>query len=204
MKPGHFADVRAVVPKRLGPSLILFFCGLLLLSPASAIPVLDFTVETSPLVVTVDSLGGGLFQYNFTLNNVWGEPLSGLNLFHGSSAFGLNTLSSIVAPPGWSFFSPLPPLVDELNWFSLSPATDVPVGGSLSGFSFRSTTDPATLGSDAYAFDVIGGITGTQLVPDRSSTAFLLALGVAGLVFHRWISGRPRSPPTDGLSPSLP
>src|SRR5262245_40532636 len=95
------------------------------------------------LDVTVDTLGGGSFQYNLTLNNPFGEPLSGLNLLRGNSALGLNATSIVGAPTGWDFFLPLPPFVDELNYFSLSSATDVSVGGSLSGFFFQTTINPA-------------------------------------------------------------
>jgi hypothetical protein len=92
------------------------------------------------------SLGGGIFQYNFAINNTSGTiPISGLLLQGGNSVFGLDPTSTISAPPGWNSLSPLPPFDDLLSYFSLTPATDVPIGGSLGGFTFQSTTGPGTL-----------------------------------------------------------
>jgi hypothetical protein len=146
-----------------------------------------------PLTFTVNDLGGGVFQYNLTLNNSFGDPLSGLNILHGFSAFGLNASSIIGAPAGWDSFAPLPPLVDELNWFSLSTATDVPIGGSLGGFFFQSTTDPATVAPSDFAFDVISGRTGRQLsTPEQSNTGLLLATSLAGLIAYGWRCRRAR------------
>jgi hypothetical protein len=140
-----------------------------------------------PMDFTVDNLGPGLFQYNLTLNDQLGDPLSGLNVLHGFSVFGLDDTSVIGAPAGWSFFAPLPPLVDELNWFSLSPATDVPIGGSLGGFFFQSTTDPATLAPGDFAFDVISGTSGMQLpTPDQSNTGLLLIISLIGFLAYGW------------------
>jgi hypothetical protein len=150
-------------------------------------------ISAIPMNITVDNLGGGLFQYNLTLNDEFGDPLSGLNVLHGFSVFGLEDTSVIGAPAGWSFFAPLPPLVDELNWFSLSSATDVPIGGSLSGFFFQSTTDPATLKPGDFVFDVISGRTGLQLpIPEQSNTGLLLTFGLASLLAYGryWCNGQ--------------
>src|SRR5262249_36697626 len=100
-------------------------------------------------------LGGGLFRYNLTLNNPFDQPLSGLDLLHAASAFGVADSSVIGAPIGWDFFAPLPSIVDELSYFSLSATTDVPIGGSLAGFTFQSTRDPSTVTVDNLAFDVV-------------------------------------------------
>ena len=93
-------------------------------------------------------LGGGTFQYNFTINNTGGTvPLAGLLVENGNTLFGLDVGSAIGAPAGWDFLSPLPPFDDLLSYFSLTPATDVPIGGSLGGFTFDSTADPGSLPS---------------------------------------------------------
>jgi hypothetical protein len=131
-------------------------------------------------------LGGGLFQYNLFVTNGAGgtEALSGLSILAGNSLFGLDDTSTITAPQNvggnpaanWSFFAPLPPLVDNLDYFSLSPAADIPVGGTLGGFSFQSFTAPDTLGS---GFDtvVVTSDTNTQIpvvatpVPEPASMA---------------------------------
>ena len=143
--------------------------------------------SATPLQFTVDNLGGGLFQYNLTLNDPFSEPLSGLNILHANTVFGLDNTSVIGAPAGWDFFAPLPLVVDELNFFSLSPATDVPIGSSLGGFFFQSTTDPATLGPGDFTFDVIGGTSGKQLsVPDQTDSWCLLSTSLVCLIAYGW------------------
>jgi hypothetical protein len=76
-------------------------------SAASALPVVQYTVSY---------LGGGFFQYDLVVDNDDGsEGLSGLNILHGNSVFGLDGTSTIGEPAGWSSFAPLPPLIDDLN-----------------------------------------------------------------------------------------
>jgi len=150
------------------------------------------------VIYTVKDLGGGLFLYKFTLidqgfiNPITGlpEPVSGLNLLHAHSDFGLDETSTIGAPSGWDFFAPLPPLVDELNFFSLSPSADVPIGNSLEGFSFQSTVGVAVSIPTIFPcghYDVIGSISNTQLscVPEPASL-ILMVIGI-GLVWYSTI-----------------
>jgi hypothetical protein len=123
-------------------------------------------------------LGGGLFQYSLTINNPADQPISGLNILDANSIFGLTPGSMITAPANWSFFAPDPALgVDELNFFSLDPLADVPIGGSLGGFTFQSTTNPSTVGNIRH--DLIGGTSGTQT--PEPATLFLLGTGLAGV-----------------------
>ena len=92
------------------------------------------------------SLGGGLFDYDFQVNNSGGSiPIAGLLVEAGNTEFALDSSSTITAPPGWDFISPLPPFDDELSYFSLTSATDIPIGGSLGGLDFVSSTDPSTI-----------------------------------------------------------
>ena len=152
-------------------------------SSASALPIVSYGVVP---------LGGGLFRYDLSVDNDdGGEGLSGLNVLHGNSVFGLTSGSSIASPSGWSSFAPLPPFVDDVNWFSLTPAGDIAVDGSLAGFSFVSSTDPDTLAGNDFAVEGIGADSATQidlgiaqLVPEPS-VALLLGLGLAGLALSR-------------------
>jgi len=133
-------------------SLLTGICFLMVTAACASSATLDFS--------TTD-LGGGLFRYDITLNNPFSQLVSGLNLINANSLFGIDALSAIKSPPGWDFFAPIPGLVDELNFFSLDHASDVPVGGSVSGFGFESFTDPSRLG--ALRFDLISGSTFRQI-----------------------------------------
>ncbi len=162
------------------------FCGIALLAiapAASALPIVYYSMT---------ALGGGLFQYSLVVNNSGGaEALAGLNVLHGHSAFSLDGSSTIGAPSGWSSFAPLPPFVDDLNYFSLTPGGDIAVNASRGGFSFVSTTDPDTLSGDDFHVEGIGATTASQIdlgiaqsVPEPS-VAVLLALGLIGFGWRR-------------------
>jgi hypothetical protein len=148
-------------------------------SSALALPVVQYSVS---------DLGGGLFQYNLTVDNDdGGEALSGLNILYADSVFGLDENAVIGAPAGWMSFAPLPPLVHDVNYFSLTAATDIPIDGALGGFSFRSTTDPDSIGGLDFTVEGIGSETASQIplgvavpVPEPS-TALLLVLGLTEL-----------------------
>ena len=147
--------------------------------PAWATPMVGF--ETS-------DLGGGLFLYELILGNAGGaEALSGLNVLKGNSVFGLDDSSLIGAPAGWDFFAPFPPFADDLVFFSLDPSTDVPIDGSLSGFSFVSDLDPSRLRPGDFMVEAIGSESAAQIglgdakpVP-APATLVLMLIALAGL-----------------------
>jgi hypothetical protein len=150
--------------------------------PASAVSVL----------YQVDVIAFGVYQYNLLVDNTGGgEDLSGLNVLRGSSVFGLDGSSTIAAPADWGWFEPLPPLIDDLNWFSLDALADVPVNGSLGGFSFISDVHPSELTGDDFAVEGIGADCHCQIdlgnatpVPEPG-TALLLGSALAGLAARR-------------------
>lgn len=149
---------------------------------ASAIPVVLYDVT---------DLGGGLFQYDLTLDNSGGlEPLAGLNVLHGDTVFGLDDGSTISAPSGWIYLAPVPSLLDDLNYISLGSGTDVTPDESLGGFSFVSATDPDTLTGDDFHVEGIGADSASQidlgtavLVPEPATAGLVLGglWGLAGL-----------------------
>ena len=164
---------------------------LLFMSAAFAITAAGATLD-----YTATDLGGGLFEYSLTIKNpLHNDGISGLNLVNAGTAFGLNESSTISAPAGWFFFAPIPPLVNELNFFSMDPSTDIPVGGSLGGFTFQSTTDPGSVSESDLTFDLIKGSTGTQTTPEPGTIAAgvvaLVLLGAKRVVLRLW-----RSPPS--------
>jgi PEP-CTERM motif len=133
--------------------------------------------SADPVEFVAVSLGGGLFQYSITINNPADQPIAGLNILDANSTFGLTPESIITAPSNWDFFAPDPALgVDELNFFSLTQTGDVPIGGSLGGFIFQSTTDPGTINS--LRSDLIGA-NGSQI--PEPATMLLLGTGLAGV-----------------------
>jgi hypothetical protein len=164
--------------RRYGNRALLLALLVVAGSRAQALPIVRYSVN---------DLGGGLFAYRLSVTNAGGsEALSGLNVLNGASVFGLDGSSSIGAPSGWMFFEPLPPLIDDLVYFSLSPGADVPVDGSRAGFSFRSTTDPDTLGAGDFAVEGIGAESGSQIplgdamfVPEPALGVLLVAALVA-------------------------
>src|SRR5215469_4725047 len=112
-------------------------------------------------IVTFTAFGvsGGSFEYDLTVGNQGGsEPVSGLLVLNGASTFALDNTSVIGAPTEWSFFGPLPPVVNPLSYFSLEAAVDVPIDGSLEGFFFRSFRDPTTLGDNDFSVALIGAV----------------------------------------------
>ena len=153
--------------------------------PGSAAPTLE---------IQVTGMIGPDYVYEMTLHNDGGsEPLSGLNLLAAWTIFGLDDTSTIIAPSGWDYFAPLPPTVDELNYFSLSAGDDIPVGDSLGGFSFLSPTDPYTIDWSALEADAIGGTSSTQvplIITPEPTTGVLVA---AALAVHAAIRRRGRS-----------
>jgi hypothetical protein len=174
---------KVLICHRWRPWLLGIVLALAANTPASANEI-QINIDND-LEFAVDNLGGGLFQYDLTLTDHFADPLSGLNILFAHSVFGLTDVSVISAPAGWGFFAPFPPYVNELNWFSLNPGTDVPVGGSLGGFVFLSTTDPATLEPGNLTFDDIDGTTGRQLeipIPDQPNPVLLLTTGLVALL----------------------
>jgi hypothetical protein len=169
--------------------LILLFLALCPLANAGVI----VTYSTA-------NLGGGTFQYNFAINNASGTiPVSGLLIEGGNSVFGLGPSSAIGAPSGWGFISPLPPFDDLLSYFSMAPASNISIGGSLTGFSFQSTTAPGILTEvDTIVVGSDSSQTPYKIVPEPATiTVVFLAAGAAILGSRFLKSTKPTSVSSD-------
>ena len=161
-----------------------------------------------PFVVAIyDDLGGGIFQYNLFVHNVGGtEAIAGLLVIHGFDVFGPMVPATIDAPQDWDFIAPGAE-GDPLNYFSTDSDRDVPIGASLGGFSFQSTTSPDMLHLGDFAIEGIGAISDgeiylgdAQLVPEPSSL-WLLGGGLLGLAacIRRTRSFPPATSPANSL-----
>jgi hypothetical protein len=148
------------------------FCVLTLLTTAC------LQVRAQTFQVTTHNLGGGKFDYNILVYNTGGsEPLKGVILYNASSTFSLDSNSEVDAPAGWDFqWPPVPPVVDQIPYFSISPAADTPIGGTQGGFDFESGVNPSTVSPSDFHVDGVGRNTGhnitlTQVppVPEGSS-----------------------------------
>ena len=169
---------RAITTAVFSVALMFTLC-----QPAKAGP-------TGPTVsLSTMNLGGGLFQYDFTIHNPSGPvPMAGLLVEGGNSVFGLDLSSTINAPAGWDFLSPLPPFDDLLSYFSLTPASDIPVGSSLGGLSFDSSTDPSSVSSVDV---VVVGDDSEQfpytVTPEPCTMTLLSLAGATVAIRRRWI-----------------
>lgn len=155
--------------------------ALLFACPALANPILVGSVSTLP----DDS-----FLYSYELLN----PSTELENVFDVGVFFAGDPLDVSSPTGWDSIAGL----GFINWFSLMPENDLPIGQTLTGFSFRSALGPGTiefrtLGADPVTGDVgqpvSGATVGPAAVPEPG-TLCLMALGLAGLVVrHRRYHG---------------
>ena len=145
--------------------------------------------NASTVSLSVTALSGGSFQYGFNINNTGGSvPMAGLLVEGGNTVFGLDLSSTISAPPGWEFLAPLPPFDDLLSYFSLASASDIPIGGSLNGFTFDSLTDPTSLssvtvvlvGNDSSQFPI-------TITPEPATMAMVFLAASSGILSRRFL-----------------
>jgi len=108
------------------------------------------------ILYTVDDLGGGFWQYNYTLNNTGINTISGFAVFFELGA--ADSLAVEAEPVGWfsEAFEPDPGLPDGglFESFSDDLVFDLLPGEQLSVFSvsFRNLLDPTTPGSQLFEF----------------------------------------------------
>lgn len=150
--------------------------------------------------------GGGLFQYNLSLDNrSGGVTLAGLNVLNANSVFGVDPSTVIGAPADWSFIAPFPPFVDDLDYLALTTSANVLPGAFMTGFSFQSTLDPSVVRFSGFAVEAIDASTSSQIqlaaaqfVPEPPALP-LWAAGCAGLFFAGLTASRARPAFRPGL-----
>jgi hypothetical protein len=164
--------------------------AILLVAGLAALADPSVTYTTTPLL-------GGFFEYDMTVMNLGGaEPLNGLLVLYGSSVFNLDDTSTFGTPTGWS----VPPVFgDPLFYASNDSSTDIPIGGTLPGFSFQSSTDPSTLMPGDFAVVGIGSNTFNEIplgdairVPEADISFAEILIGVGLSLIIRRLQIGPR------------
>jgi hypothetical protein len=158
-------------------------------------------VEASVIAtVATNNLGSGEFQYDFAIDNRTGTvPIAGLLIEGGGTIFSLDLSSAVGAPAGWDFLSPLPPFDDLLSYFALATVSNIPIGGSLGGFTFQSTRNPSTLaGIDVVLVGSDSSQVPYRITPEPATVAMVFLAAGAVILDRRFLrSTRPTSVSSD-------
>ena len=146
-----------------------------------------FPIGSLGVSVLSTDLGGGLFEYAFSIHNLSGIlPIEGFSLLAAASVLGLDIDSVVALPTGWDFLPPDLSLgIDALDFFAFEPSASVAVGGTLGGFVVQSMVAPGLIGSQGLAVELIGSnsqvVYRGRAVPEPSSIV-LTAIASALLV----------------------
>ncbi len=129
----------------------------------AARPVLAGTSSAS---VTETQLTPTTFQYSITLNNsaASSAPIGTFWLaWLPGQDFLATTPLSVSSPAGWTdnLFPAGGGNGASIQWLSSSPAASLPVGKSLSGFTFTSTDTPATVFGNSVFYPGTPALTST-------------------------------------------
>lgn len=140
---------------------------------------------------TISGSGSGPYTYNLTFSDSASSTSPIGSVWYGWIPFAFylpGTPTSASAPAGWTHSI----VANSIEFVASSAANDIPIGGSLSGFSYTATFSPATLAgtlnsglSDAYAAGIetdAGYVftVQTATVPEPSVLTLLIC-GATGL-----------------------
>jgi hypothetical protein len=113
------------------------------------------TLRSAPILSGSVTQNGSLYTYSYTLNNTSGPgTIFGLTIAVNSlgAVPSINPLSH-TEPLGWGFgtaFGGRFPMVGEMVWGFGGSQVGVPVGQTLTGFSFTTPQPPTTSPADNY------------------------------------------------------
>jgi hypothetical protein len=134
-------------------------------------------------------LGGGLWKYDYILHNT-SDPIAdaGYDIYDLTLYFPGITLTNILSPSNWDLITDSSSFID---WYSKLPGepplgADIAPGTSLTGFSFLSNMQLASLSFDVYLTDPYGDpvlYSGNTAPVPEPPTLLLVASGLAGIGF---------------------
>jgi len=135
------------------------------------------------LTPTITNLAGGLFRYEYSVNNTSLFDFSAISI---AVIAAPETVQSLVAPTDFNaFFDPGLGQVDFVE-----DLQDFNAGTTIAGFAFNSPFAPQSSPFTALRLDESGNpvtFAGTVLAPaiPEPATALLLAIGLAGITVMR-------------------
>lgn len=150
------------------------------------------TSSADTILYTLDDLGGGQWQYNYTVENTGAvaDPLDAFSVFFDFDLF--SDLSVTASPTDWisEAFQPDPFLPDDGFFDSFTVVDALDLGEMLGGFSvaftFLGTGTPGDQFFQFFDLDfnvIASGTTMRQVSVPEPSTSALLSIGLLIIAF---------------------
>ena len=154
------------------------------------IAVVSASVAASPVVNPSVIFSGGMYTYDYTVQNNTASGLLGFSL----TIPGI--INSIQSPTGWDGATLVLGTDTLAQWVSLDDPSDIPPSGSLSGFVITSLFPSGTVSFTVLneTFTESSGQTSGPVAPSgvpepSSATLLLIGSGLLALVFRVKLRG---------------